>query len=598
MDRFFVSLIIAVLVFNAGCGMRATQDAGSGSAVYPDTKGHQPGPPEGINKATDLMLDYFQPLNGVVTNVENGVVRVKFENDVNVKEGMRYSVFREGGPFYHPVTNKMVGYREDFVGRIVVTDGNPLDGLYLFTIIKGDIKARDIIRITSSKIKLAFFQSRKSDWGLSELFYNSIERSGRFEILESYTPTLKPEKLSELAEKLGAGVVLVVSTLLKEEREFLNLRLYWTEDSKLFGQIEEPVNRETAKALVRDEEIIFDASTDTEPWGSYSLAGGRLIAMGDVDNNGIREIIVSDGYNIRIYNLKEELQEMWLIKGQSNEKHLYLDTLDLNNNGTSEIFVTSMVNSNTAGINSKSVKIRSFVVEFDPSKGYGKIKDNIPYLLRVAGNELFMQKSSAHKVFDGPVYRGEWKDGQYQPERPLEIPAGVNIYDFSFIDWRNNGRTHLMTFDEKGHLNLFDDSEQLVWKSPKAYGKNPVLFKRETYSSGGTAEKLFVRDRLIPVKTGRGQEVVVVNWLPVVPLMPGLGIKGLEFYSLWWDGSVMNEKLILSEVPGAITDYRVEGNGLFLIAEGGLFSFFKKIASGEFSKGSMLYYYNFEGNRQ
>jgi hypothetical protein len=60
----------------------------------------------------------------------------------------------------------------------------------------------------------------------------------------------------------------------------------------------------------------------------------------------------------------------------------------------------------------------------------------------------------------------------------------------------------------------------------------------------------------------------------------------------------MDEKLILSEVPGTITDYRVEGNRLFLVARGGLFSFFKKITSGEFSKGSTLYYYNFERNRQ
>jgi hypothetical protein len=598
MDRFFVILIIALLVFNAGCGKRVTHDAGSGSAVYPDRKGYQPGPSDGINKATDLMLDYFHPLSGVVTNVENGVVRVKFENDVSVKNGMRYSVFREGGPFYHPVTNKTVGYTEDFVGRIEVTDGNPLDGLYLFTIIKGDIKAGDITRITSSKIKLAFFQDRKSDWELSELFYNSIERSGRFEILESYAPTLKPEKLSELAGELGAGAILVVSTRLKEEREFLNLRLYWAEDSMMFGEIEEPVSRETAKALASDEEFVFAASSGTEPRGSYRLAGGKLITMGDVDGNGIREIVISDGNNIRIYNLKDEIQDLWLIKGKSKEKHLYLDTLDLNNNGMSEIFVTSMVNSNNAGINSKSVKIRSFVVEYDPSKGYGKIKDNIPYLLRVAGNELFMQKSSAHKVFDGTVYQGEWKDGHYQPESPLEIPAGVNIYDFSFIDWQNNGRTHLMTFDEKGYLSLFDESGQLVWKSPKTYGKNPVSFKRETYSSAGTAEKLFVRDRLIPVKTERGQEVVVANWIPAVSRMPGLGIKELEFYSLWWDGIVMDEKLILSEVPGTITDYRVEGNRLFLVARDGLFSFFKKITSGEFSKGSTLYYYNFERNRQ
>jgi hypothetical protein len=69
------------------------------------------------------------------------------------------------------------------------------DGLYICTVIKGDVKAGDLARISTSKIKLAFFQERKSDWTLSEAFYSSIKDSERFEILESYTPAYKPEDL-------------------------------------------------------------------------------------------------------------------------------------------------------------------------------------------------------------------------------------------------------------------------------------------------------------------------------------------------------------------------------------------------------------------
>jgi hypothetical protein len=75
--------------------------------------------------------------------------------------------------------------------------------------------------------------------------------------------------------------------------------------------------------------------------------------------------------------------------------------------------------------------------------------------------------------------------------------------------------------------------------------------------------------------------------------VPGLGVRGADVYSLWWDNGAMNENLIKSEVSGTVTDYWVEGKELFLIARGNLLSLIENATSGEFSKGSILYYYSF-----
>ncbi|HDH11584.1 MAG TPA: VCBS repeat-containing protein [Nitrospirae bacterium] len=560
--------------------------ADPGDPAYP-VKKFSPDTSDVVYKIRDSVLAYFSPLSGRVEDIGDGIVRVRLEGEMHIKKGMRFSVYRESKPFYHPVTNELLGYTEDPVGKIGVNAAEVSDGLYDCTIIKGDIRAGDKVRITSSRIKLAFFQDRKSDWALSEAFYGALRDSGRFEILEAYTADYEPDTLSRLAEDLGAEAFLMFSTPVEGERKFLNLKLYWAEDATLFGELNEAAGHNIAGTFAPDEEFISSTLTETEPRGSYDLAGGRLIASGDVDGDGIKELVISDGNDIRIYRLKDELLELWFIKGSPAANHISLDVLDANNNGIAEIFVTSLETI------SDEIRMSSFVIEYDPSEGYRKIRDNMPYFLRVNGKTLLMQKFNRNEIFSGAVYEGEWDDGHYQPEKPLNLPAGVNIYGFTFVDWKNEGQTHLMTFDDSGYLYLYDEGENLKWKSDKSYGPFPFSFEMNSGSMDDPEAKWFVRGRLISVETKSGQEVVVLNRKPAVRLMPGLGSWEAEVYCLRWNGGdTMSEKLIVSNVFGAITDYLVEGKKIFLIAGSNLSAFFEKILSGEFSRGSILYYYN------
>jgi len=572
MKKFKPSIILLLLIIMGGTVFSVSQ------AITQDDKAENV-----VYSARDFVLSYFLPLDGKVMSVEREVVKIKL-NRGTLKEGMRLSVYRRGMPFYHPVTKKLIGRVEEPVGRIEVESTNPEDGLYSCKIIKGEIRPDDIVRITSSKIKLAFFQKRNSNWALSELFYESLKDSNRFEILEAYTSTYEPEKLSELSRKLGAEAFLLLSTPIRKEKRFLSVRLFWTEDAKNFAGIEEFVSPELFAALTPAEGFIPSIPTETEPWGSYRLAGGELIATGDVDGDGMEELVVSDGSNIRIYSFKEEPIELWFIKGSPTQRHLSIDILDLNNNGRSEIFVTSLVGED---------KMSSFVVEYDPSLGYTKIWDKAPYFLRVMGRTLLMQKFDLFEIFSGPVYKGRWKNGYYLPGKALKLPEGVNIYGFTFVDWQKSGHPSLISFDDAGYLNLYDANGHLIWKSKSTYGKFNLSFKRETYSVVNPVEEWAIRGRLISVNTERGQEVIVVKKIPILSKVPGLGAKEAEVYSLWWDGTTMDERLLLKGISGAITDYLVEKNKLFLIARGGLFTFIKKVTSGEFSKESILYYYNF-----
>ncbi|RJQ45984.1 MAG: VCBS repeat-containing protein [Nitrospiraceae bacterium] len=552
-----------------------------------------------IQQAREMILSYFNPAEGTISDIKGNMVSVKFPEGAQIRKGMRFSVFRQGKPFHHPVTNELIGYAEEIAGRLELSGEKGNDGLHSCVVIRGELKAGDTVRITESRIKLAFFQERKSDWELSEAFYGSLKGSGRFEIFEAYTPSYKPEDLSQLALKMNAEAVLLFSTPLKNEKRFLSVTLYWAEDAKPFAEKEESVGPAGTIMHAPEEEFIARSLSDTEPWGSYRLASGEFFAMGDVDGNGVAELVVSDGNTISIYNFREQLQETWTIKGTSAENHISIDVLDLNMNGRAEIFVTAFfsgaVTKTDDSILSRrkpgDTAVESFVLEFDPAEGYRKTRSSIPYFFRVSGKRLLMQKFDENRIFSGPVYEGEWENGDYAAKKQLSLPSDVNIYGFTFIDWQHKGESQIMTFDDAGYLILYDSKGQAVWKSSRSYGKFALSLESESFSMANPIKKWFLRGRLITAVTEKKEEVIVLNKIPVVAQVPGLGSKGSEVYSLWWDGSDIEEKLILSQVPGTITDYWVHGGELFLLAKGNLLSLVKNAVTGEFAKGSALYYY-------
>jgi hypothetical protein len=538
----------------------------------------------------DKVLSYFYPVSGVIKSVENGRVWIELRSDKKFKKGARFSVFREGIPFYHPVTKEPIGKSEKFVGSIEIEEVSKES--YLCRVVNGNPEVGDIVRITSSRIKLAFFQDRKSEWTISEVFYNSLKDSGRFDLVESYTKTYDPEELSMLAKELGAQAVLLFSTPVKEENLFLNVKLFWSEDATTFADIEEMVGTGIVKELTSEAELIPIATAGGVPLGSYEFTGGKFIAMGDIDGNGERELVVSDGNNIRIYSYKKEPREIWLINGSPAEEHLSIDVLDLNNNGRAEIFVTSLRNENV---------IKSFTLEYEPLEGYRKIWEKSDYAVRVMGKTLLMQAFTSSKAFTGPVYSGVWKDGSYQIDKAFTLPDGVDIYGFTYVEWsqtrlieQNRGHSYILAFDDDGYLNLYSGNE-LIWRSKGSHGKFDIAYNKKSPSVVNPEEKWFVKGRLVTVKTERGQEVIVIKKIPYLSRVTGLGYKRAEVYSFWWDGGIMDESLILSGISGTVTDYWVEGDKLLVIATQNLLTFLTKTLSGDFERNSILYHYNLKG---
>ena len=539
---------------------------------------------EGIGNALDKVLAYFNRVDGSIEKVDKGSARIRVEGEVRLTRGMRFSVFRDGGVFYHPVTNEPLGTSDEYIGRMEVTDEDPVDGLYICSILSGDISAGDKIRITSSRIKLAYFQDRASDWTISELFFDALKETGRFEVLESFTSTYEPEVLTELSRKLGAEAVLMFSTSSVKRSVDLNIKLYWAEDSKMFGAIEEPFNQEDVEVIPDDTKSFSNSSGKTGLQKIYELDRGDLFAIGDVDGDGGDNVVIGDDNKVVIYSVNDELQEIWSLKGARSSNIISIDMLDANNNGRPEIFVTAL---------EKNSQIRSVVIEYGPDKGFHKVVDNIPYVMRVTGNKLLMQKFGQSMDFSGPVYEGEWINGKYRKTGKLNLPNDVNIYGFTDVDWHGTGQSQLISINDGGFIKLYDKDGRIEWEDENTFGKPELSFIKEL-SSDMEYEEWFVRGRLMTLTKDREEAVVVINRISASSIMPGLGSKGGEVYLLWRENGVMHERLIQKEIPGLITDYFIKGNDMFLISKGSTISNIKNISSGKSKKNNLLFHFKLD----
>jgi hypothetical protein len=195
--KVFFLFFMASIVFAAPVNVSLGQES---SAEIPKKEMSQQNNP--VEKLKNSLLTYLNPANGTIKAVSIESATVSFETGEKLKKGMRFSVFRGGKPFYHPVTKEPIGQSEVLIGKLEVikeqeksNEGDQKKSLYHCRIISGNPENGDIVRITSSVINLAFFQDKKADWALSEAFYTDLKDSGRFNLLESYTKSYEPREL-------------------------------------------------------------------------------------------------------------------------------------------------------------------------------------------------------------------------------------------------------------------------------------------------------------------------------------------------------------------------------------------------------------------
>jgi hypothetical protein len=204
--------------------------------------------------------------------------------------------------------------------------------------------------------------------------------------------------------------------------------------------------------------------------------------------------------------------------------------------------------------------------------------------MRKMGGELIAQAYSKDEGFSGSVFNVIW-EGEYKRGGSLNLPKGINIYDFVYIDDPRIGRL-VLAYDEKGFLNLYDKDMRL-WRSKSNTGGFLTKFKKSSTSLPNDQGEWAIKDRLFL----RDREVLIIKRVPLLDLVKGFGFKRSQIKNLWWNGVSMEEGVLIDNIKGSVLDYALVGDKIMVLVSPMFGVKPENILKGENPLGSILYIY-------
>jgi TolB-like protein len=292
--------------------------------------------------------------------------------------------------------------------------------------------------------------------------------------------------------------------------------------------------------------------------------------IGDVNNDGLNEIVLIDDHNVMIYQKRgRDLVLLKKIEGKPYDQYLSVDVADINENGVPEIIVTRL----------RRNYLTSFVLEFKKDK-YEMIASKLGYFMRVIempdGTPLLMaQPLGMTEPFSSPIYEMTWKSGKYQTGKRMQIPEGLSVYSVNIVNFTDSGSDKVLAIDEGDYISMYAKTEKALSKV-NAFGGSPEYLYRSDEIFGGTNNVFDLTDRQVSDnvvkkfyyvnlrtfaydtnKDGKKELIIVKNLSSSGRYFANVRLfTAAEIYNLEWDGLGFIENWRTRKINGYVCDYQ------------------------------------------
>ncbi len=300
--------------------------------------------------------------------------------------------------------------------------------------------------------------------------------------------------------------------------------------------------------------------------------------IGDVNNDGLNEVVAIDSRNIFIYQKKEgDFKLLRQIPGDKNNNYLSVDVADTNNNGIKEIIVSNMV----------GTELYSFVLEWREGK-FTPLATKLPWMLRVikdaSGSPLLLGQKFGWETtltwettFESPIYEIVWDGAKYREGKKTKIPLGLSIFGVTLDTLDERGAEKVIAFDDVGRLIIYEKTDkplsrihvlggstEVIWKSEEPFGgsNNSFLPYGAVRDENDQSIRAYANLRILSYDTNKDgkKEFILVKNISAT----GTAFKASRFYTsseiynMEWDGMGLAENWKTKKINGYIADYQIK----------------------------------------
>lgn len=311
-------------------------------------------------------------------------------------------------------------------------------------------------------------------------------------------------------------------------------------------------------------------------WMSKRIAGQfDGMDIGDVNNDGLNEVVVIDSHAITIYQVEgKDLKQLYKLTGKSYEQYLSVDVADINGNAIPEIIVSSVEGSSRV--------LNSFVLEYKDKK-FETVASGLKWFLRVIktgrGTPILLgQEKGIDTPFSRPIYQIGWKGKTYRKIERMKIPEGLSVYGLTVDSITEGGPRRVIALDENDHINIYKQTEknierihiigrgdELLWKSEEVFGgtSNAIVVGEENAGKGNSWDEggvTYINVRLHTYdinEDGKNEIIIVRNMSPAGRTLHNTKFfTKSEIYNLEWDGMGLVQNWKTKKIQGYVADYQ------------------------------------------
>lgn len=286
------------------------------------------------------------------------------------------------------------------------------------------------------------------------------------------------------------------------------------------------------------------------------------VAVGDIDGDGLNELVMLTLNTVRVYRLKGEhfalIQEF---KNGPAGEYLFVDIADIIGKGRPQIFISSFRNKLAA----------SFVLEWQEG-GLKMIQGPHNMFYRAQPNPsgpgmlLFGQRSAVDTPFIGPIYQMKWDGKEFVPAKDMGFTDKAYIFNFALADLNGSGSPLLCLIGPSYSIRIYNKEQEQIWMSGEAYAATGKFVPYQPIAGSGWEESWwYIPARLVLAdldNDGRHELVVVRNRDRADGMIDKMRMfyQG-TIYGLYWNGMGLIEHWRTPNISGYLPDYTLADVG-------------------------------------